>query len=116
MDTITTVPTYQATIYCGLRESYDGVIHPTKYARQICQEYVDSISLCVTVTITEFIYNEGRERVGIVGLINYPRFPMKPEVIRLRAITLATLLKDAFNQKRVTVVCTDRTFMLGEIE
>ena len=116
MDTITTVPTYQATIYCGLRESYGGVIHSTEYAGQICKEYVDSIGLCVTVTKTEFIYNGGREPGVIIGLINYPRFPMKPEVIRLRAITLATLLKDAFNQKRVTVVCTDRTFMLGEIE
>ena len=116
MDTVTEVETYQATIYCGLKPKDRSMQRPIWDAKQICQEYVDSVGLCVSFTETEFIYNEGREPGIIVGLINYPRFPATPEFIRDRAMVLAGMLKDAYRQKRVSVVCTDKTFMLGEIE
>lgn len=116
MDTITEVPTYQATIYCGLRPIGGGARRSVWDAKQICQEYVDSVGLCVSFTETEFIYNEGGEPGIIVGLINYPRFPATPEFIRDRAMVLARMLKAAYNQKRVSVVCTDKTFMLGDLE
>ncbi len=116
MDTITEAPTYQATIYCGLRESYDGLTRLPGYAKKICQEYVDGVGLCVSFIETVFIYNGGSEPGIIVGLINYPRFPADPELIQEKAMVLAAMLRDAFKQKRVTVVCTDKTFMLGEIE
>ena len=108
------VPTYQATIHCGLREDYDGQVHNLDEVRSICQQYVDSIGLCVSVTQTEFIYNGGREPGVSIGLINYPRFPSDVETIQERAIMLALKLKHAFRQNRVSIVCTDKTFMLGD--
>jgi hypothetical protein len=112
MDTVTKVPTYQATIYCGMLGEQEWT---AKDAEDICQRFVNERSLCVTVTKTDFIYNGGREPGFIIGLINYPRFPSNPLVIKERALTLAALLKKRYQQKRVTVVCTDETIMLGDI-
>jgi hypothetical protein len=42
---------------------------------QACQDYCDSIGLCVTVTKTNYIFKGGNEEGFIIGLINYPRFP-----------------------------------------
>lgn len=111
-----TVPTYQATIYCGLREGCDGTTHLLQEARDICQEYADKVGLCVSFTPTEFIYNGGREPGISVGLINYPRFPADVPTIQERALILAMKLKHAFKQNRVSVVCTDKTCMLGDVE
>jgi len=116
MDTITEVPTYQATIYCGLRPSGSEVNKRPWKAEQICREFAENVGLCVSFTLTRFIYDTGEEPGFIVGLINYPRSPKDPNDIRTHAITLAETLKDAYQQERVTVVCTDKTFMLGEIE
>lgn len=108
------VPTRQVTIFCGLREQYAGRVHSQEDAYEICQEYVDSVGLCVTVTRTEFVYANGREPGIIVGLINYPRFPSTPEIIKEHALELARRLKKAFNQNRVTVICSNETIMLGD--
>jgi hypothetical protein len=50
-----------------------------------------------------------------VGLINYPRFPSTPEDINAHAIALATRLKEAFNQKRMSIVTPQTTVMLGDL-
>lgn len=120
MDTI--IDTYQATIYCGRRakrkgkDTCRGVCRAIWDAKQICKEFAESWGLCVSFTETEFIFDTGKEPGFIVGLINYPRNPQSPEVIQANALDLAGILKDTYQQERVTVVCTDKTFMLGEIE
>jgi hypothetical protein len=83
-------------------------------AKQICKEFAEGVGLCVSFTETEFIYDTGKEPGFIVGLINYPRHPHIPEIIQENAIVLAGMLKDAYQQERVTIVCTDTTFMLGD--
>jgi hypothetical protein len=57
---------------------------------------------------------EGWEDGYIVGLINYPRFPKDQEDIRKYAFTLAKLLKDKLEQKRVSIVFPDKTVMLED--
>lgn len=44
------VPTYTTQIYVGLREGYDGEVHTLEDAKDLCQSYVNSVGLCVTVT------------------------------------------------------------------
>lgn len=108
-----TVATWTSQIYIGLREGYSETVHSISEVHEHCQEYVDAVGLCVTVTPTTFVYRDGSEPGAIVGLINYPRFPSDAHVIRHHARTLAQKLKDAFNQNRVTIVSSDLTEMIG---
>jgi hypothetical protein len=106
--------TFTATIYVGFKPGYDGIEFPWSVGEKICQEYVDSIGLCVTLTPARFIYKLGSENGMAVGLINYPRFPCHPIAIRRRALELAELLMKAYNQLRVSVVFPDETITLEE--
>jgi len=109
-----TLKTYTANIYIGFKEGYDGEIHTIQEAKDIAQEYCDSVGFCVTVTPTTFIYQNGREDGCIVGLINYPRFPTAPEVIQHHAFKLADIFLEEFNQYRISFVCDDITFMIEQ--
>lgn len=104
--------TYTATIYIGFKERDSGILHTLDEARAICQTYVDSVGLCVTIMSTEFIYTNGQEAGCIIGLINYPRFPSEPGDIRQQAISLGSKFLDEFNQYRISIVCSDETIML----
>jgi len=106
------VPIYQATISLGLREQYTDKYHNINEVIEICQEYCDSIGICVTVTPTYFIYTEGREDGCFIGLINYPRFPSSLEDIYNKAFNLACILKEKFNQLKVSIICNDKTVMI----
>lgn len=113
------IPTYTATIYCGLKPMYDQQSVSERFyseridkCRQMCQEFVDAVGLCVTFNTTEYLYTNGSEPGIVVGLINYPRFPATPLSIKENAITLAGKLMIEMQQYRVTVVTTMDTIML----
>jgi hypothetical protein len=106
------VETYTATIYVGSRERYDGAETPLDIAEAWLQRYVDREGLCVSVTRTRFIYTNGSEPGLIVGLINYPRFPSRPEFIREQALEIGEHLRALMRQQRVSVVFPDETVML----
>lgn len=106
------VDTYQVTISLGLREQYTNKIHNINEVINICQEYCDDLGLCVTVTPTYFIYTNGKEDGCFIGLINYPRFPSTPEEIFNKAFDLICILKEKFNQLRVSIICSDKTVMI----
>lgn len=108
------VPTFKATIYCGLRRGYSEDVHSTYEVHQLIQDYVDSVGLCVTVTPTEYIYKNGNERGVIVGLINYPRFPSEPNIILTHATTIAKMLMKAFGQQKVSIETPFWTYMLTQ--
>jgi len=104
--------TYTAQIYIGFRECYTKIVHTLDEAKEICQNYVDEIGLCITVMPIEYIYTNGRESGAVIGLINYPRFPDTNENIQIKAISLAKRLMIAFSQYRVSIVFPDETIML----
>jgi len=116
------VETFIGTIYCGFCEGYNKDYNPQQNfidlqfnkAKNICRGYCDEVGLCVTIEPTYFIYTDGQEDGVKVGLINYPRFPKEVEDIKEDAIKLARTLKEAFGQKRVSIVFTDETIMIGE--
>ena len=112
------VKTYRAEIYCGLRPGYDDIKLPADItaAQSVCRDYCSEVKLCVTVTPTKFFYVGGEEPGFVVGAINYPRFPSKPEDIKLKMIELAKRLKKQLSQIRVSIVCDDETIMLGDKE
>jgi len=82
-------------------------------AKNICREFCDDVGLCVTVTSTTYIYTGGEEDGVIVGLINYPRFPSKPEDIVEKAELLARKLLTGLKQQSYSIQTTDKTTLLS---
>jgi hypothetical protein len=106
--------TFIATIYVGAKEHYDGTIHSYSEAKEICQKYCDEFPLCVTLKQNEYIYKNGNEVGFEIGLINYPRFPATNDQITQKALDLGKIFKNKFNQYKVSVVCSDKTYMIEE--
>jgi hypothetical protein len=111
-----TVQTYAANIYVGLHVNSTGYKQTTMDVADICQQYVNSVGYCVTVTPTTFLYKGGRENGCVVGLINYPRFPSTKAQVRKHAMTLAGILLKTMEQQRMSIVYPDRTVMLTNDE
>lgn len=108
-----TCTTFRYTIYCGLKEGYDGPEHSIFDAYKILKKYVDDVGLCVTVKPTKFIYTGGSENGIEVGLINYPRFPDKKGSLHLKQVKeIGKILLKEFKQNRVTIVTDDTTIMI----
>ena len=110
--TLTPQKTFTATIYVGVVEGYDGPAHTFEEVRDLLQGYCNTKGFCVTMTQTEFIYTSGIEPGVIVGLIQYPRFPMPEAELEIRAVEIATKLMLKLGQTRVSIVFTDETITL----
>lgn len=108
--------TFTATIYAGLLDTDTDINGCIDRVYQLCQEFVDEVGLCVTVSPTRFIYSHGWEDGVAVGLINYPRFPSSKKKIKEHALTIARKLKKEFKQKRLSIVFPGETIMLEEHE
>ena len=106
------VTTFTAQIFVGLTEGYDGANHQVFEVSCICQDFVNELGWCVSVTPTQFVYKDGYENGAIVGIINYPRFPLEVPEIKNRTLKLAKLLMKEMKQYRVSVVFSDETIML----
>jgi len=104
---------YNIQIWVGLREIYgEEKVHTIKEAECMCEDFVNNIKDCVTITPTKFKYVGGGEDGLIVGYISYPRFPRKRREIRKRALMLAEKLMVGLNQYRVTVTTPFKSYML----
>jgi hypothetical protein len=104
--------TFTATIYTGAREHYNIETHSYEEAKNILQEYCNKNPLCVTLKQIEYIYKNGNEIGFEIGLINYLRFPSTPEEITNKAIEIANIFREKFNQLKVSIVCSDKTYMI----
>lgn len=120
-DGITMSPTYNATIYCGFKPGYEDIDIDSRWierqmvrAEAICQDYCNEVSFGVTVEPVKFFYKNGWEHGVKVGLINYPRFEPGKEAIREHALQIGKMLKEIFEQHRVSIVFSDVTVMIGE--
>lgn len=84
-----------------------------KDAFNVCMEYCERVGFCVTLNGTGYIYRgkgRGIHSPGfVVGLINYPRFPMTQEQLWERASDLAELLREACEAESYTIQAPDRT-------
>jgi hypothetical protein len=104
--------TYEVKIYCGRRVGYTDEIVPMSDVERICDEFVNRVRSCVTITETQFRYVGGSEPGVVVGFINYPRFPQPQDVIRSNAHELAQLLMIGLRQFRISIVSHSSTTML----
>lgn len=103
--------TFEAKIYLGLKEGYDGFEHSLALVEDFCRVYVER-GLCVRITQTKFIYTGGEENGVEISLINYPRFPSKPQEILQEAKNIAFGLMEVLGQFRCSIVTTDNTLLL----
>lgn len=99
-------------IWCGLRSGYTDHIHALDDVRTICDDFVNEIGDCISITPTEFRYVNGHEPGVIVGYIQYPRFPRTENEIDRRAYSLAELLMQGLHQNRVTITTPTQSIML----
>jgi len=51
------VPTYEARIFCGLKEGYDGLVHTVEEVIEICQAYCNEVRLGAIVQTTWSIFS-----------------------------------------------------------
>jgi len=118
MRSITFSKTFTAQIFVGQRVGYSEAIIPIEEAEKYLQDFCNTVGFCVTITPTKFIYKNvaasgepisGWEPGFIVGIIQYPLYPVDESVLRARAETLANTLKDMYQQKKVTIVYSDET-------
>ena len=103
---------YNVQIWCGLQKQYTDTVYSITDVRRICDEYVNEIKDCVTITPTEYRYVGGHEEGVLIGWINYPRFPRKRREIRRRAFILAGRLKEELEQYKVSIVTPNKTYMI----
>lgn len=83
---------------------------PIEEAKQALRAECLREGLCLTIEPTLFIYTGGEELGFRVGLLNYPRFPTEPEVLRARAEKIALALIEATHQHSALVVTPDTTY------
>lgn len=113
MTTMKIEKAYNVQIWVGLQETYDkNRLHAIDEVENICQEFVNEIKDCITITPTKFKYVGGGENGAIIGWISYPRFPRKRTEIRNRALALAEKLMKELNQYRVTITTPYKSYML----
>jgi len=112
--TLKTVPTYWARISMGLQEGFDGPVHTVLEVREFLMPLVEKERFCValTLTATELIYWTGTEPCVEIALMNYPRYPSKPEQVREHALRLAEALLLHFHQYRLTVMFPEETLLV----
>lgn len=100
----TAIDSFSVTVYIA-GDATDAV---ASLRRQCLED-----GLCVTVTLTRFIYTGGVEDGVAVGFVNYPRFPKTPEEITTRAIAVANILIVDMCQLSALVVTPNQTVWLS---
>jgi len=112
------VETYEANIYIGSREQYNGPkfgLQELRYAIRDKQEEL-GIDMANPVRITEvgYLFQKYWETGWQISIINYARSPRQNEELDTFAIELGKHLFEKFNQNRLSVVIPSRTIMFEQ--
>lgn len=87
---------------------------PIDVAKQLIRQECMREGLCVTVEPTTFIYTGGEEAGYTIGLLNYPRFPSRPEQLEERAEELMRLLLDGTHQHSALMQTPTRSVWISK--
>jgi hypothetical protein len=63
-----TLRSYNVQIWVGLKERDSGKVYTIDDVSRICDEWVNGIGDCVTITPTEFRYVNGNEIGVVIGI------------------------------------------------
>ena len=85
---------------------------PIEVAKQVLREFCREVPSCATIEPTTFIYPGGEEVGYVVGMLQYPKFPLPEAEIRDRAVDLANLLIERTFQDSALVVTSSETLWM----
>jgi hypothetical protein len=85
-------------------------------AKQVVRYSCQQAGLCVTIEPTTFIYTGGEEAGFVIGLINYPRFPLPNGDIWNRAEELAREILTETYQDSTLIMSPDKTLWITKRE
>jgi hypothetical protein len=97
------LPRFDVQIHIGAKVGYTDTTISEEQVLKYCQMFCDTNCVGVTVTRTNFVYPNGNEPGYIVGLINYPRFPVYDFVVFDMSFDFAQHLMQAMEQFRCTI-------------
>lgn len=108
-------PTWEARIYVGSREGYDGAVFDRSRVEAAIAGYQTTAPEqhrgCVRITPTRFQFDKYTEDGWEIGLMDYPRFPVGPENMKVFADNLARHLLVELKQNGVGLVMPHVTMM-----
>ncbi len=104
MPTFHEVPTYWVKLFMA-----GNIQQAKKHLGLLCFD----IGLCVTVEPTTYVYTGGEEKGIVVGFINYPRFPRKPEELWDIAKGIGNNLRVELNQWSFSLMDANRTWWIS---
>lgn len=110
------VPAYEAKLYMGCKEGYDGEEFTEEEIRTTVQEFQKTQQIIpVRISKTCFAAGDYHEHGWELVAINYPRFPLSNEVIWNFMHSLSRHLLIKFKQNRITVTDHTTALMIEDI-
>lgn len=82
---------------------------PIEIAKQVIREDALRQGICVTIEPTLYMYTGGEEHGYVVGLLNYPRFPLSVDELNERGRMLLRRLLQATHQQSALMMTPDVT-------
>ena len=117
-----TLKPFSAKVTFGLELGYtEKLIDKTKiikYIQNIQNELINKkkIFLSVSISDTNIVMSGQIEPHIILSFINYPKFPLKVEVLKNEIENLTKQLMKKFKQNRIIIEYLDETVMLEQSE
>jgi len=113
---IKNAPHYEARLYIGSRENYDGPAFDVDRLHEVIKDFqnehlVDDVLIPVRVTATTYRAGDYSEDGWEVAVINYPRKPRDRIILESFMFELAQHLLDVLKQNRISVVTPEKIVM-----
>lgn len=107
-------PTFQASVYVGCREGYDGPEFSKLRLLEAIQEFHEQFpntKACLRIEACTYIAGKYIEDGWSINVIDYPRFPKDHNTITITMGMLADHLRRSLKQNRVGLVTPKTTFL-----
>ncbi len=112
------IPTFTASFCIGLQKGYSDELYTKSefikelqsYQNQLIKE--NGIYLSVSLSTCDIVLSNQIEPHIRFDFINYPKFEMNPENLKIEIIKLANYLMDKFIQNRIVIVFNENTLLI----
>ena len=114
------VKTFSAKVTIGLEKAYDKEKiekdRVIEFIQKIQNELIKnkSIYLSVSVSECEIVMSGQIEPHLVLNFINYPKFPLEEDVLKMEIEELTKKLASQFKQNRVVIEYLDETVMFEQ--
>jgi hypothetical protein len=113
---IKNAPSYEAKLFMGSRERYDGdkIYSEDEVAAAVAEfqeTFADNGIPPVRITQTRFVHLKYQERGYELAVINYPRYDIPIRILENFMIELGKFLLVKFNQNKVSVIFPEEIYV-----